>query len=512
MTDQKQDLSRRSVIGGLGAAAMAGSFGLFAADAQAAGPKVRSDIASPAGKKMLALYKKAAGLMASDKKQEWDPQSWYFQANIHCHPYLDESDEGGLAVTAAARAIFTQPGATSALRTLALGSDGTGSDGIWNTCSHHRNYAEHFLSWHRLYLYHFENIVQAVLGEPFAMPYWNYTDPTHPEKRRLPVAFAKPAAGVINPLHFDDRDSEFLRLGLRVEDIRAKATLRDRTYLDPNANQPGFNTDIDSQPHGQVHVRVGAAGKGMSTVENAARDPIFWVHHAQIDRLWESWRRPRISDGLSPDRDPTDQAWLDKEFTFAKPDGTPSTMQARKALKMRQELGYTYDKLQNVKLVTLAVAQNDQTGADASTILTQSAPNTSATIAAKEVPVAVDITPALAADAAKAIIRKASSQFTLVIGVEATKNPGCVYDVFLKVKPTLNAPATEERFIETFNLFGAMHAGHGHRKPITWRADITDLVRASKFDPTAPGQIIVKCRFTDPIGPAVIKSVTVQAQ
>lgn len=29
----------------------------------------------------------------------------------------------------------------------------------------------------------------------------------------------------------------------------------------------------------------------MSIQEYAAFDPIFWVHHANVDRLWASWQR-----------------------------------------------------------------------------------------------------------------------------------------------------------------------------------------------------------------------------
>ncbi len=39
-------------------------------------------------------------------------------------------------------------------------------------------------------------------------------------------------------------------------------------------------------PHGTVHVTIGG---NMGSVKRAAQDPIFWVHHAQIDRLWNLW-------------------------------------------------------------------------------------------------------------------------------------------------------------------------------------------------------------------------------
>jgi tyrosinase len=37
--------------------------------------------------------------------------------------------------------------------------------------------------------------------------------------------------------------------------------------------------------HGGVHIWVGGA---MSSVATAPADPIFWMHHANLDRLWYS--------------------------------------------------------------------------------------------------------------------------------------------------------------------------------------------------------------------------------
>ena len=39
--------------------------------------------------------------------------------------------------------------------------------------------------------------------------------------------------------------------------------------------------------HDAVHVWVGGA---MSAVPTAAYDPVFWSHHAMIDRLWYIWQ------------------------------------------------------------------------------------------------------------------------------------------------------------------------------------------------------------------------------
>jgi tyrosinase len=45
----------------------------------------------------------------------------------------------------------------------------------------------------------------------------------------------------------------------------------------------------------------------MSMPQTAALDPIFWLHHANIDRLWSVWLR----DTQEPHRNPTERTWLD---------------------------------------------------------------------------------------------------------------------------------------------------------------------------------------------------------
>ena len=48
---------------------------------------------------------------------------------------------------------------------------------------------------------------------------------------------------------------------------------------------------VETQPHDFVHGDIGGSTGFMRTTTLAARDPIFWLHHANIDRLWEVWRK-----------------------------------------------------------------------------------------------------------------------------------------------------------------------------------------------------------------------------
>jgi tyrosinase len=41
------------------------------------------------------------------------------------------------------------------------------------------------------------------------------------------------------------------------------------------------------QTHGTIHVHVGGS---MAMVPSAAKDPIFMMHHANIDRILQAWQ------------------------------------------------------------------------------------------------------------------------------------------------------------------------------------------------------------------------------
>lgn len=57
-----------------------------------------------------------------------------------------------------------------------------------------------------------------------------------------------------------------------------------------------FCLALDSGLHGHVHVLTGN-GVNMGSVPWAARDPIFWLHHCNIDRRWRHWNK---NGGVNP--------------------------------------------------------------------------------------------------------------------------------------------------------------------------------------------------------------------
>jgi tyrosinase len=93
-----------------------------------------------------------------------------------------------------------------------------------------------------------------------------------------------------------------------------------------------FCSAIDQNPHGAVHVDVGTP-TNMGTVPTAAQDPVFWVHHCEIDRLWESWNRHGNKSNT---------VWPDRSFVYADAAGNAVLRKCKDADRVAL-LDYEYD-------------------------------------------------------------------------------------------------------------------------------------------------------------------------
>ena len=73
----------------------------------------------------------------------------------------------------------------------------------------------------------------------------------------------------------------------------------------------------------------------MGDPDTAARDPIFWLHHANIDRLWWLWQQQHS--------DPSKAAWTGQSFDFMDVGGVPASLTGADVEDIVKQLDYTYD-------------------------------------------------------------------------------------------------------------------------------------------------------------------------
>jgi tyrosinase len=125
-----------------------------------------------------------------------------------------------------------------------------------------------FLAWHRQYLVQFERALEQIRPN-VAIPYWNWT-----RNRAIPA-----------PL----RSASLLRrwriTRSRNFDASMLPTRRNLNALNANTSFSAFQAELEAL-HGLPHNAVGGT---MATAASPA-DPLFWLHHAFIDRLWARWQ------------------------------------------------------------------------------------------------------------------------------------------------------------------------------------------------------------------------------
>jgi tyrosinase len=220
---------------------------------------------------------------------------------------------------------------------------------FWNQCQHQTWF---FLPWHRGYIAYFEQIVAATvvqLGGPagWSLPYWNYSDATNPNARSLPPAFLDQTSA----LWVDGRNLVAPTDALPPNDVSLEALSHTPFEGAVDGGDPGFggpttgfnhggqtNGRLENLPHNVIHDDVGGL---MGDPRTAALDPIFWLHHANIDRLWDEWIR---QGGAFTN--PQEAAWLtDLSFVLHDATGAVVSFTPSQMLDTTQVLtGYQYDR------------------------------------------------------------------------------------------------------------------------------------------------------------------------
>jgi tyrosinase len=208
---------------------------------------------------------------------------------------------------------------------------------LFNQC-HNDDYL--FFLWHRAYVAAIERLMQDAIHDPdFRLPYWDwYSDPSLPEAFR--DEYLDPQRTKKNPLYMPNRNND-------VNGGKAVWTPAIRTNFD-NAIFSSFQDQLNSSEHGAIHLAVGKSDN-MGAVEFAARDPIFFLHHAQIDRLLPIWIKIDPKRHLVPTTSFT--GWKPEDYRFPIPGGAVATPTIEElALDSMEAMGYTYDNLDRPKV------------------------------------------------------------------------------------------------------------------------------------------------------------------
>ncbi|MGW4648163.1 tyrosinase MelC2 [Kitasatospora sp. NPDC004289] len=179
-----------------------------------------------------------------------------------------------------------------------------------------------FLPWHRRFLLQFEQALQAI-DPSVTLPYWDWTaDRTtsatiwgadfmggngrSSDGQVTTGPFAYSTGNWTLTVRPDSRN--YLRRSLAT----SVAQLPTRTEADGvlaiaeydaapwNSTSAGFRNNLEGwrgvNLHNRVHVWVG----GMMSTGMSPNDPVFWLHHCFIDKLWSEWQKRHPSSPYLP--------------------------------------------------------------------------------------------------------------------------------------------------------------------------------------------------------------------
>jgi tyrosinase len=159
---------------------------------------------------------------------------------------------------------FTQINANGALGPLV---------DIHSNAIHQMHSTPRFLPWHRIYLLRMEELLMSV-DPTVCLPYWKSS-----EEQAFPswlLGFT-PTVNLASGPHTVTRAIGML------------AILPNAAAVTAAMANGTFNTFAQALEgiHNSGHVWVGGSMGGIAT---APCDPVFWMHHAEIDRLWWEWQ------------------------------------------------------------------------------------------------------------------------------------------------------------------------------------------------------------------------------
>jgi tyrosinase len=175
----------------------------------------------------------------------------------------------------------------NAFRLLIKSPDGTRNYKFWadihlKSCPHQ---SALFLPWHRAYLFAFEDALRAIGAATVTLPFWDWT-----VLREIPPLVKE------EPLTSDrdeNPDPNGLPFASTIAQILDEQSFERFGGLDCEPLSAGGDLE---NAHGTVHTWVGPT---MGS-PHAAEDPLFWFHHAYVDKLWHDWQQRHSGEPPCP--------------------------------------------------------------------------------------------------------------------------------------------------------------------------------------------------------------------
>nr|CCD61124.1 polyphenol oxidase precursor [Taraxacum officinale] len=231
------------------------------------------------------------------------------------------------------------------------------------------HYSWLFFPFHRWFLYFFERILGDLIEDKtFGLPYWNWDNPAGME---IPAVFEE--GGKSNPLYNSYRNVNHLRpaivdLDYQMEErnmspldqIRINMCNMNRRMMrnasdaksffggeyvagnNPTPREDSSIGSIEAGCHTAVHRWVGDPRtpnhEDLGNFYSAAYDPLFYIHHSNVDRMWTLWK----GFGGEGRIEPNDKNWEEASYVFYDENRKPVRVYNKHCVNL-EDLKYEYE-------------------------------------------------------------------------------------------------------------------------------------------------------------------------
>ncbi|KAJ0081628.1 hypothetical protein Patl1_10812 [Pistacia atlantica] len=343
------------------------------------------------------------------------------------------------------------------------------------------------------------NILGKLIDDPtFALPFWNWDSSPG---MKMPAMYANSSSPLYNTLRDakhqpptlvdldynltdetttnQDQINSNLKVMYRqmVSNGKNAKLFMGSAYRAGDESDPGAGS-LENIPHGPVHIWCGDRTQpnieDMGNFYSAGRDPIFFAHHSNIDRLWTVWKT------LGGKRkDFTDSDWLDASFLFYDENANPVRVKVRDCLDTKK-LGYVYQDVEipwlkskpTPKKFFKKVAKTFGLVADAAELKTNF-------VAATQFPIVLDKTISTVVPRprkSRSKKEKEEEEEVLVIeSIEFEKDAAVKFDVFINDEDEVATGPDKTEFAGSFVSLPHKHKHHKKMKT-RLRLGLTDLL------------------------------------
>ncbi|KAL7243804.1 hypothetical protein ACSBR1_016096 [Camellia fascicularis] len=354
-----------------------------------------------------------------------------------------------------------------------------------------------FFPFHRYYLHFFERILGSLIGDPsFAIPFWNWDSPNG---MKMPAMYAdanSPLYDVLRDakhqpptlvdLDYNGSDptttdaqqkSSNLNVMYRqmVSSSKSARLFLGSPYRAGDEPDPGAGS-LENIPHGPVHIWCGDRTQpnleDMGNFYSAGRDPIFYGHHANIDRMWSIWKT------LGGKRqDFTDPDWLNAGFVFYDENAELVRVKVKDCLDTRK-LGYVYQDVDIPWLNTRPaprVSKLSRKINKAGVAMAADTPSTAAEVFPKKLDKAVRVMVPRPKKSRSKKEKDDEEEILVIEGIEVDRDVFVKFDVFINDEHEVVIGPNNTEFAGSFVNVPHKHK-HGKKIKTILRLGITELL------------------------------------